>query len=177
MVEELFEALVDGAALPGAHGFAQDGAGLGFAELFLDQIEMGELAEDPADEPRGLVPGFEKLAPDMGVAAHEGDVVLAFGPGGIGGVTVALDDSGKRAGPIAVSVATEEFGDAALVAAFAPVIEDAAAGDVGDPEVAGAGFAAAGFEVVDGGFVELAIGASPVFVLDFAVDDREPVGS
>ncbi len=56
------------------------------------------------------------------------------------------------------------------------MIEHAAARNVRRPEVAGAGFAAAGFEVVDGGFINLPIEGAPVFVLDFAVDDREPVG-
>ena len=164
---------MDGLALPGAHGLAPDGAGVGFAELFLDLIEVGELAEDPGDEAGGLVLGFEKFPPDVGVAAHEGDVVLAFGPGGIGGVTVALDDGGMRG---RAWIAVEKVGDAALVTTFAPMIDDASAGDVGDPEVAGFGFSVTGFEIVDGGFVELAVGASPVFVLDLAVDDGEPVG-
>jgi hypothetical protein len=118
---------VEGAALGGTHGFAQDGAGLGLAELTLDVVEMGELAEDPAEETRGLVLGFEKFPPDMGVPAHEGD--------------------------------------AALVTTFAPMVDDAAAGDVGDLEVAGFGSAAAGFEIVDGGFVEVAVGASAVFTI------------
>ena len=52
---------MDEAALPGAHGFAQDRADLGFTELSLDLIEVGELAEDPADELRGLVLGFENI--------------------------------------------------------------------------------------------------------------------
>ena len=96
----------------------------------LDLIEVGELAEDPADETRGLVLGFEKFPPDVGVAAHEGDVGFAFGPRGVGAVTVALDDGGMRG---SAWTAVEEVSDASLVAAFAPVIEDAAAGDVGDP--------------------------------------------
>ena len=164
---------MNGAALGGANGFAQDGAGLGFAKQALDLVEVGELAEDPGDETRGLVLGFEKFPPDMGVAAHEGDVVFASGPCGVGAVAVALDDGGICGG---AWIAVEEVGDAALVATFAPMIENAAAGDVGDPEVAGFGFSVTGFEIVDGGFVELAVGASPMFVLYFAVDDGEPVG-
>ena len=46
----------------------------------------------------------------------------------------------------------------------------------GSRTVANFGFAAAGLKVSDRGFVDLAIGASPMFVLDFPVDDREPVG-
>jgi hypothetical protein len=173
LVQELFEALVDGAALSGSHGFAPDGAGLGFAKAALDLIEMGEVSEDPADEAGGLVPGFEKLAPDMGVAAHEGAVVFVVGLGRVCGVAITRDD-GRMYGGAWITV--EEVGDAALVGVYAPVIEDAAAGDVGDPEVASFGFSVTGFEIVDGGFFELAVGASPMFVLDFAVDDGEPVG-
>ena len=56
------------------------------------------------------------------------------------------------------------------------MVDDGAAGDVGGPQVAGLRPAAAGFEVVDGSFVELAVSTSPVFVLDGAVDGGEPVG-
>ena len=49
----------------------------------------------------------------------------------------------------------EESGHACGAAAVMPVIEDAGAGDVRRSEVAGLGFAAAGLEVSDRGFVEL----------------------
>ena len=41
---------MNGVALGGADGFAQDGAGSGFAKPALDLVEVGELAEDPGDE-------------------------------------------------------------------------------------------------------------------------------
>ena len=66
--------------------------------------------------------------------------------------------------------------DGCGVAAFVPVEEDAAAGNVGRPEVAKLGFSTARFQITDGGFVDLAVGTSPVFVLDCAVNDGEPVG-
>ena len=49
----------------GADGFAQDGAGSGFAKPALDLVEVGELAEDPGDEARGLVLRFEKFPTDV----------------------------------------------------------------------------------------------------------------
>lgn len=58
------------------------------------EMEVGELAEDPADETRGLVFDFEKFPPDMDVAAHRGNVVLAFHLGEIGAEAVALDGQG-----------------------------------------------------------------------------------
>ncbi len=57
------------------------------------------------------------------MAAHEGDVVFALGPSGIGAVAVALDDG---VGYGSTWTAVEEVGDAALVATFAPMIDDAA---------------------------------------------------
>ncbi len=62
-----------GTALPSADGFAQVWAGMSFAETFLDRVEVGELAEDPGDEARGLVLDFKKFPPNMGAAVHEGD--------------------------------------------------------------------------------------------------------
>ena len=38
---------MNGAALGGTNGFAQDRAGLGFAKAALDLVEVGELAESP----------------------------------------------------------------------------------------------------------------------------------
>ena len=138
---------MNGVALGGADGFAQDGAGSGFAKTTLDLVEVGELAEDPGDEARGLVLGFEKFPPDVGVAAHEGDVVFAFGPRGVGAVAVALDDGGVRG---SAWIAVEEVGNGALVTTFASMTDDASARDVGDPEVAGFGFAVTGLEIVNG---------------------------
>ena len=62
------------------------------ASRHLNVIEVGDLAQDPGDETRGLLGGFEELAPDMVVAAHELDPWLVLRPGGIGAVAVALDD-------------------------------------------------------------------------------------
>jgi hypothetical protein len=79
---------VDHAALRGANGFAQGGTGFGFAQLFLDVIEVADLPQDPGDEPRRLLHGFEKFPPHVGVTAHEGDPGFALGPGGIGAVAI-----------------------------------------------------------------------------------------
>jgi hypothetical protein len=61
-VDGFLEPLVDHAAFGGTHGLAQGGAGLGFAQAFLDVMGLGELTQDPGDEPRGLPGGFEKSA-------------------------------------------------------------------------------------------------------------------
>ena len=69
-----------------------------------------------------------------------------------------------------------ESGHACGAAAVMPVIEDAGAGDVRRPEVAGLDFAAAGLEVSDKGFVELSVKGVAMFILDFSIDNSEPVG-
>jgi len=55
-----------------ADRFAQGRTCFNFAQLFLNPVEVAELAKDPRDQSGFLVPGFEKLPPDVGVAAHEG---------------------------------------------------------------------------------------------------------
>jgi hypothetical protein len=150
LADEVFEPRMDGTAFGATRRFPQDGAGLGLAQPVFYLIEVGDLPEDPADQARRLVFGF-KFPPDMGMSPHEGDMLLSLGPRGIGAEAVALDDGGRRwmsEGWFAVGVivrGSEQFGDTALVAAFAPVVEDTAAGDVGDPEAAGFGFAVAGY--------------------------------
>ena len=51
-----------------------------------------------------------------------------------------------------------------------------ATGDVRHPEVSGLCFGAAGLEVSDRGFVELAVGTWPMFGWDFSIYNCEPVG-
>src|SRR5690606_2541810 len=120
-------------------------------------------------ESRHLVLRFEKFPPHMGMAAHEPDVGFVLRPGGIGAVAIALEDA--RDGVI-----PEDIGDASLVAAFTPMIKDAAAGQMAGPEIAGAGAAMAGLEVADRCFVDLKVVAPPVFVADGAVNAAEPMG-
>jgi hypothetical protein len=96
LVENLLDAPVDHVAFGGAHGFTQCRTGFGVAQPVLDVIEVGELSEDPGDETRRLVHGFEKLAPHMGVAAHEFDPCRFLGPGWIDDVAIALDDAQQR---------------------------------------------------------------------------------
>ena len=179
-IDEFFEALMDGAALGGSDSFSHCGAGFGFAQAFFDVVEVGELTQDPGDEAGGLFGGFKKFAPDVGVAAHEFDPVLVFGPGVVDDVAVALDDA-QQAGEFGGELFFLRWGlfekgvHAFGIAPGVPMIEDGPSGDVGSPEVAGLSFTAAGCEVVDGCFVNLSVGGSPVFVLNLAVDDGEPV--
>ena len=111
---------------------------------------------------------------------------LVLGPGWIDDVAIALDDAQEREEfgidrffsfrGLGHLVLFKESGHTFRVAAVVPVIEDGSAGNVRRPEVAGLRFAAAGLEVSDGGFVDLAVKRAPMFVLDFSVNDGEPVG-
>ena len=92
-VDDFFEALMDHVAFGGAHGFSQGGTGFALSQAFFDVVEVGELTEDPGDEPGGLFGGFEEFPPDVGVAAHEFDPGFVARPGGVDGVAVALDDA------------------------------------------------------------------------------------
>ena len=51
--------------LGGAHGLAQGRTGLGFAQALFDVIEVGDLAQDPRDEPGRLFGGLEELPTHM----------------------------------------------------------------------------------------------------------------
>jgi hypothetical protein len=95
-VDGFFETPVDHAAFGSTNGFAQGGAGLDFAQALFDVIEVGELAQDPADKPRRLFGSFEKFPSNMGVAAHEFDPCFILGPGWLDGVAITLDDAQER---------------------------------------------------------------------------------
>ena len=180
-VDDALDPLVDHAAFGGADGGSQGGASFGFTKAFLDVIEVGELTQDPGDEAWGLLTGFEKFPPHMGVAAHEFDPGFVLGPGGINDVAVALDDA-QEFGVNGCNVLFggvgffEESGHTFGVAAIMPVKEDGSAGYVRRPEVAGLCFAGAGLEIGNWGFVDLSVKGVPMFVLDFSIDDRQPVG-
>ena len=79
------------------------------------------------------------------------EIVTRINPETAAVLNEGLDDGRFLVGILAV----EELGDASLVTTFAPMIDDASAGNIGDPEVASFGFAVTGFETVDGGFIEL----------------------
>ena len=61
LIDGFLEPTVDQAAFGGSHGLAKGGAGLGFSQTFFDLIEVGELAQDPGNESRGLIGGFKNF--------------------------------------------------------------------------------------------------------------------
>lgn len=58
---------------PSATPSMRFGAGA-LGPALIDLIEMSKLAKYASGQVRGLILRFEKFPPDMGVAAHEGDV-------------------------------------------------------------------------------------------------------
>ena len=157
-IQQFLETAMDRTTLGDAGGFAQGRTGLDLPELCFNVIEVTNLAQDPADEPRRLLAGFEELPPDMGVAPHEFDPGLVLGPRGVSTVAIALDDTHERIGAnVPRHAIAEQLGDGSSVSPVAPMVEHAPTWYVRHPEVAGLGFAATGLEVIDGGFVNLSV--------------------
>ena len=65
LIEKLLEAAVDRDTLGGTHGCTQGRTGFVLAQFGLDLIKMGELEQDPADQPGHFGGGLYKLAPDV----------------------------------------------------------------------------------------------------------------
>ena len=181
-VDGFLEPPVDHAACGGTHRLAQGGTGLFLAQLRLNPIEVGDLEQDPSDDARRLLLGLEELAPHVGMATHEFDPWFVLGPGGVDDVAVGLDDAHELFDvvvferEVVIRSSFEQFFKSAGVTTVMPVEKHAASWYVGRPEVAGLGLAAAGFEVIDGGFVNLSVKCPPMFVLDFPIDNGKPVG-
>ena len=181
--EDFAEPLENHPGFRRAHRGPQRGAGLGLAQAGFDLVEQGVLPQDPAHQPGILRGGLGELAPGVGVAAGQPDPRPLGRPGAVGAVGVALDEVqdvvdlffGGLVGQFGVGA--EEFRRAAGITPGTPLVEHAAAGNVAHPEVALLGLAGAGFEISDGGFVKLSVSTSPVFGLDFPIDDLEPVGA
>ncbi len=92
---------------------------------------------------------FGEIAPDVGEAGDELGSGVGFCVPFVGSVAVALNVS-------AICFA-DGFDELICSAANAPVIEEAAAGDVGAPKVSLVCFATTGHEVAHGGFVKLEV--------------------
>ena len=74
--------------------------------------------------------------------------------------------------PIFKSPESSDAGTAARILAW----RERSEGNVGCSEVAQLGCSGAGFKIADGRFIDLAVGTSPLFILNLAVNDGEPVG-
>lgn len=177
------KAAVNHPAFRCANCFAQGGACFGFTKPFFDLIEKGDLMEYPGDELRGLVLSFKKFPPHVGLAANELEPAAFFGSRAVYLITVALDDGGELFNFFVAEIRKvfwifcKKCIDSLGVTPFVPVEEDTTARYVRCPEVAGLGFSGAGLEVSDRCFVKLSVWTSPMFVLDFSVNDIKPVGT
>lgn len=160
-----------------ADPFPLGGACLFRAEFRLDAVKVSDLSEEPACELWLVVFGFVKLAPHMCPAADEFDVFLLVAVGFVGSVAVALQDAAKG-----LLRCLQQAPKAGGGAAWVPLVEDVAApirglpvGAAECPEVALLGFASAGVEVSDGGFVSLEIGFAEHFLMHAPVDAAEVI--
>ena len=119
------EALEDHAAVAGTDGLTEPGAGAALAQLGLDSIKVPDLQEDKSGMLRGVGFGFEKLAADMRPAGCQADILAGAGKGGIGLVTITLDDAAKGGGDDVIKACGR--------AAGVPVLEGFAAGTFAGP--------------------------------------------
>lgn len=177
------QALVDHSAFGTADCHSLGGACFGLSKSFFDLIEEGDLMKDPADEFGRLFEGFEKFPSHVGMAAAEFEPTTFGGSRSIDLVAVALDDGGEFFDFFFAEISRvfrvfgKECVEACGVPPWVPMEKDAAARDVGCPEVADLCFAGAGFEVSDGSFVKLSVSPSMMFGLDFSIDEVKPVGT
>lgn len=181
--DEAMQATVDHPAFRCPKCLSQGGTCLRFSKTLFDLIKQRDLMEYPSNQLRGLLKRFEKFPPHVGLATDEFEPSALFCAGTIYLIAVALDDCGEfldlcvaECGGI-FGILRKERVDSLGVSSFVPMEEDTSTRDVRRPEVAGLRFAAAGFKITDGGFVKLAVWTSPMFVLDFPVDDIEPIGT
>ncbi len=114
---------------------------------------MVEVGDEPDDARRVLVgagfEGFNEVAPDVGEAGDEAGLRVGFGVGFVNPVAVALDVSAK--------VRAEGFDELLVTAPDPPVVEEAAAGRAGDPQVSLLRLPAAGNEVSHRCFIDLEV--------------------
>ena len=156
----------DGGAAPCAFALPQGGAGFAFPQAFFDPVEMGDEQDDPCGVlVGGDVEGFGEVAPDVGEAGDEPGSGIGLGVRLVGSVAVTLDVSAK--------VSAEGFDELIRSATDAPVVEEAAAGHFGDPQVALLRFATAGHEVAHGGFIKLEVVRGECLGADGAGDGLE----
>ena len=141
-VEYFGESLNDGATLAGTHGLPKPGAGFDFSELCFDLIEPShEVEDEPALAQRfalvflifGGFVVFVKFPTDMRETTHEEDLGMVAFVGFVSRPAVALEDTGV--------VFADGLDESFLAPADPPMIEEAAMGIVGEPEVAARAFA------------------------------------
>jgi len=141
----------------------------------LDSIDAADLMEDPSSDARVIIAGVEKFSPNVGEAG-DGDysqVGMAGDEGLIGAQAVALQVALERG----VSLFADEDGvEAGVGAAFVPVEKDAVLEVVINPELAEGGFAFAGVQATDGGFVDFDVVGLPEAGGEKLIEGQQSLG-
>ena len=156
--------------------FAAGGRGLGLAGLCFDLIDALDEQQGGQRDFGRMTFGFDKLAPDVGEATAEKDGFESCGEREVGAVAVALDGTFVAEG-VGQRIVAEKIQQTVMPASGVPVvITGASQRIVVDPEVAGLGGAVAGFEILDGRFIDLEFGGFEHLGLDGLVDGFQVAG-
>lgn len=147
------------------------GIGVVLAKPGFNLIDLLDGGEGASGEGLADLQGFMEFPAGMRPAGDEGDAGFAGGPRVVAGIGVGLQEA------LVISYQLVEAGG---LAAGVPLIKnvalDAIARGVDDPEVAGGGFAFAGTEVFDRGFVGLEVAALQEVLMDELVEGLDDVG-
>lgn len=133
-----------------------------------DVVDFAYLIEYPGGDFGVIFAGFPKLTPNVGKAGNWDDVEIgvAFNEGAVGAKAVTLEAAGEGRFSFFVD---KDVVEASVGATFMPVEEDAVVVMMVDPKLTYLNFAAAGFEAVDGGFVNFEVVAAAEFCSDEVV--------
>lgn len=181
--DQAMQATVDDPAFRCTNCLPEGGACFRFSKTLFDLIEQRDLMEDPGDELRSLLKCFKKFPAHVGMTTNEFDPSALVGARTIHLIAIALDDGGEFFTFFIAEICEvfrilgKEGVDSLSVRSFVPMKEDASAGYVRRPEVAGLGFSHAGLKISDRGFVKLAVGTLPMFVLNLPIDNIQPIGT
>ena len=149
---------------------SQARASAGLSQLSFEQVKMLEVPQEPAGDFRRAFAGFMELAPDMGQAAGEGNVLSAPpGKAIVGLVAIALDGAAKVQG--------DNLLQAGRGPARLPMEDRVAARNAARPKVTQLSLAVARCEIADRCFIHLHIAMSKHFVSYLVVDRLQPLGS
>lgn len=151
------------------------GGGSLFFQLSFDLIDLAHLVEDPGGDAGVVVSGITKFPPNVGQAADGDDVfgIDALDEGAVGSQAVALQVALEGVPGFGVD---EDLVEAVVGPAFMPVVERSVLGVVVNPEVSQGGFALAGFQAGDGGFVHFEVVAFPEFFGEKLVEPHQALG-
>ena len=166
--EHTMDAADNKIAVAGPEGRPQVRADSAFPHLLFEVIEVSDLAQDPGGPQGRVFAGLVEVAPGMGPATDQLDVLPVLGKARVGRVTIALH--------VATEVGGHDLGQALGRAARLPVEKGVAAGRMSRPEVAHLRLALPGREVAHRCLVDLHVAAFHDPGADGLVNRPQPIG-